>query len=164
MVLALALVGCTASPPDPAEAAAPGLTPPADSEAADRSTDLDSELWTLVESHRESRDRPPLERVGSLDALAAGHSAAMLRSQQLSHDGSAERFERIRQSLSSLAAAENVAMACGHGPRTAQTLFEGWRESDGHRRNLEGDFDVSGISVASDGECAFATQLFGKTP
>lgn len=88
----------------------------------------------------------------------------MLASSQLSHDGSTERFSRMRHSFGVLGAAENVAVACGHGDRSAGVLYRGWLESEGHRANLEGDFDLSGLGVASDGDCVYATQLFGKTP
>ncbi len=55
------------------------------------------------------------------------------------------------------AAAENVA----YGQMSAEEVVDGWLHSPGHRQNIEGDYNLTGIGVAQnkDGVIYF-TQIF----
>ena len=74
------------------------------------------------------------------------------------HDGFDDRIEVIIQVEGKLrASGENVAS----GHMSATEVVEGWLNSPGHRRNIEGIFSHTGIGLAraSDGHIYF-TQIF----
>ena len=74
------------------------------------------------------------------------------------HEGFQGRIDRIRKHMGPLhVAAENVAS----GPMDAREVVDGWLHSPGHRRNIEGDFKLTGIGLArkSNGMIYF-TQIF----
>ena len=76
------------------------------------------------------------------------------------HEGFNERIDLIRKHLGPLhVVAENVA----EGPMSAREVVDGWLHSPGHRRNIEGDFRLTGIGVATarNGMIYF-TQIFTK--
>ena len=119
------------------------------------------ELWNLTDQHRRDQGFSTLERDPLLDQLAREHSALMLQEKRLSHDGADERFEMLQERLGLRSLAENVASACGHGEAADAIIMQGWQESEGHRRNLDGPYSLGGLGVAKGGGCVFATQIFG---
>jgi uncharacterized protein YkwD len=78
----------------------------------------------------------------------------------LGHRGFAKRVKRISRFLSLRAVAENVGYNKGY-PDSAQRAVDTWLGSTEHRRNIEGDFRLTGIGVVRDpqGACYF-TQIF----
>lgn len=147
----LGILFCTLllAPKAPAES----LRPPAAS--------MSSEILRLVNQHRRSIGRPPLQANSFISSVALGHSRDMLSGKTpFGHDGFHERIDRIRKKLGPLhIAAENVAS----GPMSAREVVDGWLHSPGHRRNIEGDFRLTGIGLAfgSNGNIFF-TQIFAK--
>jgi len=76
------------------------------------------------------------------------------------HEGFHERINRLRKRLGPIhVAAENVAS----GPMSAREVVDGWLHSPGHRRNIEGNFKLTGIGLArrEDGMVYF-TQIFTR--
>ena len=75
-----------------------------------------------------------------------------------SHDGFEGRAEAITIPYKSVD--ENLAYNFGYND-PVRNAVEGWIKSDGHRKNMEGQFNVTGIGVAKNakGEYYF-TQLF----
>lgn len=58
------------------------------------------------------------------------------------------------------AAAENVAYNRGYTDPVAKAV-EGWLNSSGHRRNIEGNYNLTGIGVAKNSQGAYYfTQIF----
>jgi uncharacterized protein YkwD len=74
------------------------------------------------------------------------------------HDGFSQRVKAI--GIPYKKAAENVAFNQGYTD-PATVAVKGWIKSDGHRKNMEGDFDLTGIGIAQNarGEYFF-TQIF----
>ena len=75
-----------------------------------------------------------------------------------SHTGFDERATRIRRQLKTVNAwAENVAF----GANTAREAVDMWLSSNGHRKNIEGCYNLTGIGIARSaaGELYF-TQIF----
>ena len=74
-----------------------------------------------------------------------------------SHQGFQERVSAVGIPYKS--AAENVAYNNYSDPATA--AVEGWIASEGHRRNIEGHFDLTGIGVfRNEKGTYYLTQLF----
>jgi uncharacterized protein YkwD len=126
-----------------------------------RATSMSSEILRLVNQHRRSIGRPPLQANSFISSVALGHSRDMLSGKTpFGHDGFKDRIDRIRKKVGPLhIAAENVAS----GPMSAREVVDGWLHSPGHRRNIEGDFRLTGIGLAfgRNGNIFF-TQIFAK--
>ncbi len=76
------------------------------------------------------------------------------------HEGSDRRIENIRRRFRVNAFAENVALNRGYGDPALQTI-QGWIESPEHRKNLDGDFDLTGVGVAvSEDSTYYFTQIY----
>lgn len=111
---------------------------------------------------RGSQKIPPLKWCQGIADIAAEHARQMARGEMpFSHDGFHDRVKRYP--IPHLSAAENLAYNGGVSD-TARVAVEGWIKSPGHRKNLEGAFDLCGIGVAqaSTGEFFF-TQLFARS-
>lgn len=119
------------------------------------------EILRLVNQHRRAIGRPPLQANSYMSSVALGHSQDMLSGRSpFGHDGFRDRIDRIRKKLGPMhVAAENVAS----GPMSAREVVDGWLHSPGHRRNIEGDFRLTGIGLAfgRNGNIFF-TQIFAK--
>jgi len=76
-----------------------------------------------------------------------------------SHDGAQQRFASCGTKCTNVA--ENLARSDGfERADLPEAAVNGWRDSEGHRRNLLGPFDVCGIGwAASDSGTIFVTQL-----
>lgn len=85
-------------------------------------------LAELINAYRLEHGLAPLSLAGDLDHLATEHSNAMAAQRQLSHAGFQDRFRTARSRV----CVENVGM----NYRTPEGLFNGWRQSPSHHRNL----------------------------
>ena len=76
------------------------------------------------------------------------------------HAGFEQRVEAINRIIPYRTAAENVAFNKGYSNPTQQAI-EGWIKSNGHRINIEGQYNLTGIGVVKNakGEYYF-TQIF----
>ena len=76
------------------------------------------------------------------------------------HAGFSIRSKVITAKVSgATAVAENVA----YGNHTAKEVVDGWLKSSGHRKNIEGNFTLTGIGVARDQHAKlYFTQIFAK--
>src|SRR5258708_37376358 len=80
------------------------------------------------------------------------------------HDGADARFANIENSIPNVTSfGENVAYNIGYSDPAA-TAVSDWLASPGHYANIMGNFNLTGIGVASNdqGEYYF-TQIFIKT-
>lgn len=122
---------------------------------------ISREILYYVNEFRRSKHLPALLANSYISSVALGHSRDMLTGKSpFGHDGFNQRISRIRGKLGPLhVAAENVAS----GPMGAKEVVDGWLHSPGHRRNIMGDFKLTGIGVAeaSNGMVYF-TQIFVK--
>ncbi len=78
-----------------------------------------------------------------------------------SHTGFTGRAQAARSVISHQGISENIAFNNFDRYRTAAVAVEGWIRSSGHRANIEGRYDVTGIGIArsTDGTYYF-TQIF----
>lgn len=160
LLLGLLLAGCTPRPGLPPRESGPpdARTPPEASPAT--ALAVEAEVHRRIHEHRASRGLAPLAYDERVAEIARRHSRAMAeRRVPLGHDGFDERAEAIGSLFPIRSMAENVAY--DGRPDVAARAVEGWIRSSGHRANLEGAFDVTGVGVArsADGTHYF-TQLF----
>jgi uncharacterized protein YkwD len=124
-------------------------------------SELVNRVHRQVSEFRRAHGLKPLTLDPRISAEAREHSAEMARSgKTISHRGFNQRLEDIRKKIPYRAAAENVAAAAGHED-PARTVVEGWKNSLEHRKNMLGNFSVTGIGVAeSNNGTYFFTQIF----
>ena len=107
---------------------------------------ISREILFYVNEFRRSKGLSALQGNSYISSVALGHSRDMLTGRSpFGHDGFRRRIDRITHELGRLhVAAENVAS----GPMGAREVVDGWLKSPGHRRNIIGDFRLTGIGVA----------------
>src|SRR5579883_2484179 len=109
---------------------------------------LDQSVLQQINQYRASRKLPPLRLDSRITAQARAHSQAMAeRSVPFGHDGFQQRVQAIARVIPYRQAAENVAYNQGYSD-PAQQAVQGWLKSSGHRQNIEGLFDLTGIGIA----------------
>jgi len=148
-------------------AIAPAPTPAAESpeqvQADAGMNALEQSVFEQINAHRQSIGLEPLVSNPAIVAQSREHSQQMAAVGTLSHDGFESRVEAIAATLSYRSAGENVASNQGFADPAAQAV-QGWLNSPGHRQNIEGNFDVTGIGIAQAGDGTYyLTQIFIQT-
>jgi len=103
----------------------------------------------------------PLKFDEHLNKIAMQHSQNMATHRiPVGHLGFENRFKNIRQQLENVGqAAENVAS----GFKNVDVVIDGWIHSPGHRQNILGHYNLTGIAIAYDGNHKpYYTQVFAK--
>jgi uncharacterized protein YkwD len=122
---------------------------------------LEQKIHNRVNQYRLSHGLPPLRLDARISYEARRHSQAMARgTAAFSHDGFANRVKAIGASIPYRKAGENLAEIQGY-PDLIGTAVQGWIDSPGHRKNMEGDFNLTGVGAARNlqGKYYF-TQIF----
>jgi uncharacterized protein YkwD len=120
---------------------------------------MSRQILIFVNEYRRSKGLPALQPNSFISSVALGHSRDMLTGKSpFGHDGFRQRINVISSRLGKLhVAAENVAS----GPMGAREVVDGWLHSPGHRRNIEGDFRLTGIGLAEGRNgMIYFTQIF----
>jgi uncharacterized protein YkwD len=132
-----------ASVPSTAGAACPGQGNASAAAGAQEQT-----MLCLVNQARQQRGLDPLSAPSSLAKSAARKSADILRCDQFSHEACGREFtywiERV--GYGGCGWAENIAYGTGSFA-TPRSIFRGWMNSSGHRRNILGAYDDIGIGL-----------------
>jgi uncharacterized protein YkwD len=117
-------------------------------------------LVQLINDYRQSLGLNPLEVINHISYKSEGHNEYMIEKQAVSHDYFQERSTNLIQVLGAERVAENVA----YNYNTPESAFAAWKNSPGHRANMEGDYTHFGISVTIDSETGrkFYTNMFIK--
>ena len=114
-------------------------------------SDLELEVLDLVNDYRAANDLPQLEFLDEISKQAQNHNLHMIETNEVCHDDFADRYSLLVQSVRAKAVSENVAF----GYRTADAVVAAWVKSEGHKKNLDGEFTHFGISVKEDAEGKF---------
>jgi len=130
--------------------------------------DLEHYVHRLVNEHRVSQGLKPLAFNPKIAAIARNHSRNMATGRVgYGHGGFDGRIERIARLITQRGVGENVhtIMISKSPSYVGEKAVAGWLESPGHRRNIEGSYDLTGVGIAQgpSGEY-FLTQLFVRTP
>ena len=125
---------------------------------------LETKTHELVNEYRRSAGLPPLAFSRPIAAIARRHSAAMAEGRiPFGHEGFEKRRRRIARAMPLEGIAENVGVNTEAARRTASVTVSGWLGSSGHRENIEGDYDATGIGIARGPRGAwYFTQIFVK--
>jgi uncharacterized protein YkwD len=123
---------------------------------------LEEDILFYTNKYRKSKGLAPLELSETVSVQAREHSRDMAKGRTgFGHEGFEERIDDISKKMGSVkGAAENVA----YGTLDAEAVVKGWINSPGHRKNLEGNYNVIGIGTADKGRITFFTQIFINKP
>ena len=128
--------------------------------------DLEHRVHRLVNEHRVTQGLKPLAFSLEVSAIARRHSRDMASGRVgFGHGGIESRRQEIIASIAQAGVGENVAMVPKRSSHAGSAAVSNWLESPGHRRNIEGSYDLTGVGIAQGpaGEYYF-TQLFVRTP
>lgn len=152
-VIGAAQLSCT---PPPAKTPASAVTAPAPAPAR---KPFNEEILYFVNQFRQSQGEGPLTMNKDMVETAAIHSEAMAEGKvPFGHDNFDLRYKYVAAKLGGVDAfAENVAM----GNLDARQVVDGWAHSPMHRKNMLGNYNLTGIAtaVSSNGQIYF-TQIF----
>lgn len=120
---------------------------------------IELEILDLVNDYRAANGFVQLDNLDAISWQAEGHNQHMIEKGEVCHDEFADRYSALVNTVKAKAVSENVAF----GYRSAEAVVKAWIKSEGHRKNLEGDFTHFGISVEEDavGKLYF-TNIFVK--
>jgi|SRR5579871_2734382 len=122
---------------------------------------MEKDIFYYINLHRKSVGLYPLQLNNVESTIAAQHSYNMATGKTaFGHSGLQNRMNAIAKRLGRITATgENVAS----GQMSAKEVVDGWLHSPGHRRNIEGDFTLTGIGIAKDKRgVLYYTQIFTK--
>jgi uncharacterized protein YkwD len=116
--------------------------------------------FQLTNEFRASQHLPPLTWNDGLSLIGKGHSEDMANGRvPFGHQGFNNRFRTFPFRFTR-GGAENVAMNAGLAD-VGKVAVDGWINSPGHRKNMLGNFNYSGIGVTQGPQGAwYLTQLF----
>lgn len=120
---------------------------------------IENDILYYINQYRKSAGKTELRMINAASSEAAKHSNAMAsQSTGFGHTGFEIRVTNISRQIGPVsAAAENVA----YGKLTAQQVVNGWLKSPGHKKNIDGNYSLTGIGVAKDKKgVIFFTQIF----
>lgn len=125
---------------------------------------LEAEVLRQVNQYRASKKLPPLKMDATISQQARLHSQNMASGTvPFSHNGFDQRVKAIGKTIAWSGVAENVAYNMGYADPVTQAV-KGWIKSDGHRRNMEGNYNLTGIGIAQNAKGEFYfTQIFVKS-
>lgn len=125
---------------------------------------LEQEMFRAINRYRDSIGLNRLEWNDAVAGQARLHSRNMAAGRvPLGHGGAEERTAEIGKVIRWASVSENVAYSTRRSDMISFLLAR-WLESSGHRKNIEGEFNLSGIgaAVSNDGRYFF-TQIFVLT-
>jgi uncharacterized protein YkwD len=120
-------------------------------------SDIELEILQQVNQYRITQGLEVLEMNKIIYDAAREHTLYMIDQKEISHDNSNERFQTVSDQVGGSSLAENVAF----GQKTATAVVNDWLQSSDHRKNIEGDYRITGISAIRNelGQYYF-TQIF----
>jgi len=122
---------------------------------------IDKGILYYVNLHRRAIGLPLLQLNKVESDVATKHSRDMATGRTpFGHMGLQSRIDAIARQLGPVASTgENVAL----GQRSPKEVVADWLQSPGHRKNIEGDFRLTGIGLARDSKgLIYYTQIFTR--
>ena len=118
-----------------------------------------TEILAYINQYRVQHGLKKLVMNKHVSYEAYKHSDEMAKSKvAFGHDGFYQRIDNLHKSIkNSSIGAENVA----YNYKTAEIVARGWINSSGHRNNILGNYNLTGIGIAKDATGRlYYTQMF----
>ncbi|HEY9852115.1 MAG TPA: CAP domain-containing protein [Leptolyngbyaceae cyanobacterium] len=122
---------------------------------------LEKAIFDQVNQYRKSQNLSALTLDSRISAQAKLHSEAMANGKvDFGHGGFEDRVKAIAKSIPYRSASENVAFNQGYSDPATKAV-DGWLKSPGHLKNIQGNFDLTGIAVVKNAQNEYYfTQIF----
>jgi uncharacterized protein YkwD len=116
----------------------------------------------LVNEHRRAMGLSPLAYNARIAAVARRHSEDMAAGRvPAGHESFESRKRDILNMIPLSGMAENVGINDYPPSETVRAAVSGWLGSRGHRKNIEGRYDLTGVGIARDARGVYYyTQIF----
>ncbi len=112
-------------------------------------SDIELDILNLVNEHRKGLNLSELNKLDIVSSVAGTHTDYMIQEGQISHDNFDKRSQTLMLNTKAIKVGENVA----YGYSSAKGVFNGWLNSDGHRKVMEStEYTHFGISTDSNKE------------
>jgi uncharacterized protein YkwD len=123
---------------------------------------FETKILELINAHRQTLRLPALLPHKEIVRSAAVHTANMATGKSaIGHEGFEGRAADLITGLDAITAAENVA----YGQTSPEEVVKNWLDSAGHRQNIEGNYNLTGIATQTDAEGRNVfTQIFVAVP
>ncbi|SHJ50819.1 Uncharacterized conserved protein YkwD, contains CAP (CSP/antigen 5/PR1) domain [Maribacter aquivivus] len=120
---------------------------------------IEAELFELINNYRTDIGLNELVFENATYYYASLHTNYMISKKSTSHDNFSKRAEYISERLDADFVSENVA----RNYETIEDAFAAWLKNPGHKKNIEGEYNYSAISIiqSSNGDYYY-TQIFVK--
>jgi uncharacterized protein YkwD len=122
---------------------------------------IENEIFVYINLYRKSVGLNPLE-LNDIESVAAAKHCNNMASGKVSfgHAGFQKRIKAISSQLGNIeASAENVAV----GTMSAKEVVNVWLQSPEHKKNIEGDYTLTGIGIAKSRKgVMYFTEIFTK--
>lgn len=127
----------------------------------DKDEDIQNAILVHINQYRQHHGLSALKMDNAMVKEAQKHSMDMANhSIPFGHQYFKDRVHRLHKHIKNFsAAAENVA----YNYKDAKNVVDNWVRSPGHRRNIKGNYNLTGVGIARDkkGKIYF-TQIFLK--
>ena len=120
---------------------------------------MEKDILYYINQYRNSIGLSSLQILNAATEQATEHSMDMAnRTTPFGHEGFDDRIDHIVKKIGFVhASAENVA----YGKLTAKEVVDLWLHSPGHKKNIEGNYALTGIGLATGADgIVFYTQIF----
>jgi uncharacterized protein YkwD len=137
--------------------------PKAESPSRSETDMIASEIFDQINNYRLSRGLQALKISGAISRVCEDLSQDMAGGRaSFSHDGFDSRAKEIKKQMEVHDIAENIAWNYGYSDPASQTVDQ-WLKSPGHKKNIDGNYEYTGIGVAKsrDGKYYFV-QIFAR--
>jgi len=116
---------------------------------------MEKDVLAKINGHRRAIGLPELRRYEPASEVARKHSEDLAAKRvSFGHVGFGERIDKLRAEIAISGAAENEGYVENFADPVA-AVVNAWLASEGHRKNIEGNFDLAGTGVAKCGSEAF---------
>jgi uncharacterized protein YkwD len=131
-------------------------------QAVENETAIQNAVLVQINAYRKQHGLSPLKMDNNMVREARQHSLDMATHRMpFGHQDFFKRITRLHKQIKNTGAgAENVA----YNYKNAQIVVQQWVRSSGHKRNIVGNYDLTGIGVIRDKQGKlYYTQLFLRT-
>lgn len=107
---------------------------------------IETTILSLINDYRSSNGLSKINQLNIIKSQTHNHTNYMVSKSVVSHDNFYQRKDFLTANANATKVAENVA----YGYSTAKSVVDAWLKSDGHKKNIEGDYNYFEVSAEKD--------------
>lgn len=127
-------------------------------------SEVEKQTFLLINQYREKSELPPLAWADAIAKTARAHSKDMATGEaDFGHDGFSDRIDHLKKVMHGVWGAGENIFYTSNLDDVARTAVQSWLHSPHHLKNIQGDYNYSGIGVWQDKTgTIYFTQIFVK--